>query len=151
MRGKLKDCSGKISILEMILIVLIVCMTGFIVSKGVDWTRKQAAHSNDTLLANTAESAAKINSSNGLDCVVQDCPSKSGSVCTHVYNTNGATIGYLDKVSKHIVGTKPYGYNEDTEMDINGTAYYGDVNTMVLQVIAEGNNISVSWVPGRTQ
>ena len=108
MRGKLKDCSGKISNLEMILIVLILCMSAFVVSKGLEWMANNTAHGNDSLLANTAESAAKINSNNGLLCVVQDCPSKSGGTCTHQYGDGEATIGYLDKVTKHIVAETPF-------------------------------------------
>jgi hypothetical protein len=150
MKRKLSDCSGKISVLEMILIVFIVLMSGFVAYKCFEWVGNATAHGNDSLLANTAASEAAVNSNNGQECVVQNCPSRTGGVCAHIVNSDGATVGYLDKVTKHIVGEKPYGYNEYTEMDIGEEEYFGDKNTMVIQVKAEKGAISVSWVPGRT-
>lgn len=149
MRKKLKDTSGKVSVLEMMLIILIACMSAFLVYKGFAWAAENTAHGNDSLLANTADSEARINSNNGQNCVVQDCPSRTGGVCSHLIDNSGGTVGYLDKVTKHIVGDRPYGYNEATEMDIGDQQYFGDKNTMVLQVIAQDGKVTVSWVQGR--
>lgn len=150
MREKWNSCSGKISNLEMMLIVLIALMCLFITFKGVQWAADNTAHGNDSLLANTAESEARINSNNGLNCVVQDCPSRSGGVCSHQIGNDGTTVGYLDKTTKHIVGEKPYGYNEYTEMDIGDMQYFGERNTMVIQVTAKDGVVTASWVPGRS-
>lgn len=150
MKDKLADSSGKISVLEMMLIIFIALMSCFIIYQGIAWMGANTAHGNDSLLANTAASEAAVNSNNGLNCVVQNCPSRSGGVCSHQIGTDGATVGYLDKVTKHIIGEKPYGYNEYTEMDIGDAQYFGAKNTMVLQVTAEKGKITVCWVPGRS-
>jgi hypothetical protein len=142
---------GKISVLELVLIIFISLMCLFVGYKGIEWMNANTAHGNDSMLANTAESEAKINSNNGLECVVQDCPSKSGGICPHQIGTDGTTLGYLDKETKHIVADRPYGYNEYTEMDIQDESYYGDRNTMVIQVTAHQGEISVCWVPGRSR
>ena len=94
MKGKLTDASGKISVLEMILILFIALMTSFIVYKGFAWLAAMTAHGNDSLLVNTAVSEAKVNSSNGINCVVEDCPSNTGGVCTHWTGLN-ETVGYM--------------------------------------------------------
>ena len=147
MTGKLRNRNGKISVFEMILIVCIAVMLLFLASKGFDWMADQTAHGNDSLLVNTALSEARINSNNGLNCVVQDCPSKNGGLCTH--QVGDATIGYIDNVTKHIVGDRPYGYNQSTHMDIDDKVYYGDAGTMVIMVKAEQGNVTASWVPGK--
>ena len=148
MKGKLTDASGKISVLEMILILFIALMTSFIVYKGFAWLAAMTAHGNDSLLVNTAVSEAKVNSSNGINCVVEDCPSNTGGVCTHWTGLN-ETVGYMDKVTKHIVGDKPAGYNEYSEMNIDDQTFYGDPGTMVIQVTAGNGKVTASWVKGK--
>jgi hypothetical protein len=150
MRDKFHSCSGKISNLEMGLILFIAAMLLFLGYRGIQWMAAKMAHGNDSLLVNTAESEARINSNNGMTCVVQNCPSKSGGVCPHLVGNDGTTVGYLDNTTKYIIGEKPYGYNEGTEMDIDGVQYFGEKNTMVIRVSAKDGVITASWVPGRS-
>lgn len=150
MEERIGNQAGKITVLELFLIICISLMSIFVIYKGVKWIQANTAHGNDSMLVNTAESEARINSGNGAECVVQDCPSKTNGLCTHVIDAKGTTVGYLDKITKHIVGEKPYGYNEYREMNIGDQTYYGDVNTMVIQVAACNGEVSVSWVPGRS-
>lgn len=110
--------------------------------------KNQQAIGDDALMVNTADSVARINSNNGMNCVVNNCEgNKDGVVCTHLLSQG--YVGYFDHGSNTIVGIKPYGYNEYTEMKADGVTYYGAVNSMVIQVIAKEGKMALSWVPGR--
>jgi len=100
---------------------------------------------NDSLMANTAESIALVNSSNGLNCPV--CGNEGH--CQHW--TSEGYIGYFDNISNTIVGEIPKGYNENTTMEIDGKMYYGDRYTMVLQVKTSEEHLTVSWQKGKNK
>ena len=100
-------------------------------------------HGNDSLTANTAESVARINSNNGLNCPVDG----SDGRCPHW--TSSGYVAYYDNVGNTIVGEKPYGYNEDSTMVIDGKKYYGDPGTMVIKVVCSEGKITLSWEEGR--
>ena len=55
----------------------------------------------------------------------------------------------MDKITKHIVGEKPAGYNEYSEMNIDDQTFYGDPGTMVIQVTAGNGKVTASWVKGK--
>ncbi len=137
---------GKISNLELALILFITACLVFIGIKGLGWYYKSGAVENDQMLVNTAESAARIDSSNGFDCPVRSC--KKGVYCTHHYGVDGY-IGYFDHETNSIVGTKPAGYNESSKMKADGKIYKGEPGTMVIQVVCHEGQIDISWVKGK--
>lgn len=140
---KLGGNRGEISVLELILIPLIVFFAVFFLIQGGDWMKIRVNHGNDGLTANTAESVARINSNNGLNCPVDG----SSGRCPHW--TSSGYIAYYDNVGNTIVGEKPYGYNEDSTMVIDGKKYYGDPGTMVIKVVCSEGKITLSWEEGR--
>ncbi|NCB32313.1 MAG: hypothetical protein EOM64_00280 [Erysipelotrichia bacterium] len=142
---KLNNRSGSVSLLELILIIGISIESVFLIFVFGRYLVRQQAKGDDALMVNTADSIARVNSNNGLNCVVNDCASQG--VCTH-HQDDGYT-GYFDNKTNTIAGILPYGYNEYTVMEADGQEYYGAVNTMVIKVTAEEGVIQVSWVPGK--
>jgi len=76
-------------------------------------------------------------------CVVNDC---SGGQCAHA--RTGIHVGYFNPTGNTIVATKPSGYNEGKSMTIDGTTYYGNRKTMVLEVTGDDttNEVTIRWV-----
>ena len=145
----LNNRKGKISRFETILILVIIACLAFFVFIGLKWEKDSLDTGNDSLRENTAKSVAIVNSNNGIQCMIKDCPSYSGGTCTHQYGTDGY-FGYYDDVSNTIVGDLPSGYNDGTEMNIDGKKYYGDRGTMVIKVTIEpGEEPVLSWVKGK--
>lgn len=142
---KILNNNGSASLFEVILITAIIIMTAIYFFLGGNWMKIRMNHGNDSLAANTADSVARINSNNGLNCVVDGCGS-SGH-CPH-WSSLGY-IGYFDNIGNKIVGEKPKGYNEYSTMEIGKNQFHGDPGTMVIKVIAKEGEIVVSWELGR--
>ena len=142
---KIIDNKGSASLFEVILITAIIIMTAIYFFLGGNWMKIRMNHGNDSLAANTADSVARINSNNGLNCVVDGCGS-SGH-CPH-WSSLGY-IGYFDNIGNKIVGEKPKGYNEYSTMEIGRNQFHGDPGTMVIKVIAKEGEIVVSWELGK--
>ena len=142
---KLLTKEGSANLLEVILITAIVLMVAVYFFLGGNWMKLRMDHGNDSLAANTADSVARVNSNNGLNCVVDGCGS-SGH-CPH-WSSLGY-IGYFDNIGNKIVGEKPKGYNEYSTMEIGHQQYHGEPGTMVIKVIAKEGEIVVSWELGK--
>jgi hypothetical protein len=142
---KLKSTSGGVSRREVLLVALIAVMTLFFAFEGMHFLDMQQRKGNDALRENTAISVARVNSNNGMNCVVDGCGSTG--YCPH-YSTIGY-IGYFDNIGNIIVGEKPKGYNEYNKMEIGKNTYYGDPGTMVLKVVAREGEVTVSWEKGK--
>ena len=142
---KLLTKEGSANLLEVILITAIVVMTAVYFFLGGNWMKLRMDHGNDSLAANTADSVARVNSNNGLNCVVDGCGS-SGH-CPH-WSSLGY-IGYFDNIGNKIVGEKPKGYNEYSTMEIGRQQYHGEPGTMVIKVMAKEGEIVVSWELGK--
>lgn len=134
----------KISRFEAILITAIILMAAFFIGLALIWPSHSAAHRDDALWANTALSVGIINSDNGQDCVVNECP--HGGLCTH-HTVNGY-VGYFDPSTNTIAGEKPAGYNEETTIRLDGKKYRGRKGTLVIRVISDNNDVTVDWVEG---
>ena len=85
---KLLTKEGSANLLEVILITAIVVMAAVYFFLGGNWMKLRMDHGNDSLAANTADSVARVNSNNGLNCVVDGCGS-SGH-CPH-----WSSLGYI--------------------------------------------------------
>lgn len=144
MKRKLSEQAGS-SLLEVILIIAIVIMAGVYFFWGGAWMKYRINHGDDSLAANTAESVARVNSNNGLNCVVDGCGS-SGH-CPH-WSYNGY-IGYFDNISNKIVADRPKGYNEYQTMEIGKRQFHGDPGTMVIKVLAKEGEVVLSWELGK--
>lgn len=142
---KLLTKEGSANLLEVILITAIVVMAAVYFFLGGNWMKLRMDHGNDSLAANTADSVARVNSNNGLNCVVDGCGS-SGH-CPH-WSSLGY-IGYFDNIGNKIVGEKPKGYNEYSTMEIGRQQYHGEPGTMVIKVMAKEGEIVVSWELGK--
>ena len=142
---KLLTKEGSANLLEVILITAIVLMAAVYFFLGGNWMKLRMDHGNDSLAANTADSVARVNSNNGLNCVVDGCGS-SGH-CPH-WSSLGY-IGYFDNIGNKIVGEKPKGYNEYSTMEIGRQQYHGEPGTMVIKVLAKEGEIVVSWELGK--
>ncbi|MBR3203298.1 MAG: hypothetical protein IKF60_06905 [Solobacterium sp.] len=142
---KLLTKEGSANLLEVILITAIILMAAVYFFLGGNWMKLRMDHGNDSLAANTADSVARVNSNNGLNCVVDGCGS-SGH-CPH-WSSLGY-IGYFDNIGNKIVGEKPKGYNEYSTMEIGRQQYHGEPGTMVIKVIAKEGEIVVSWELGK--
>ena len=147
--GKLKEKRGRISALEMIVIIVLVAEALFLGYKGITWYIDSMAKGDDALMVNTAESVARINSNNGMNCVVNKCASNSNGQCPHQWGEG--YVGYFDNVSNTIVESKPPGYNQAKVMTVGDQEYYGEINTMVIRVYVKPNHIELSWVLGKVQ
>ena len=145
MMKKLRETKGGATLLVVILTVAIFVMLGIYFLLGGNWMLVRMEHGNDGLMANTADSIARVNSNNGMNCVVDGCGSTG--YCPH-YSTIGY-IGYFDNIGNIIVGEKPKGYNEYNKMEIGKNTYYGDPGTMVLKVVAREGEVTVSWEKGK--
>ncbi|MBQ9328007.1 MAG: hypothetical protein IJ225_05680 [Solobacterium sp.] len=144
-KKKLNGQEGSVNLLEFGLITAIVLMAAVYFFLGGSWMKIRMNHGNDSLAVNTADSVARINSNNGLNCVVDGCGS-SGH-CPH-WSSIGY-IGYFDNVANKIVGEKPKGYNEYSTMEIDRNQFHGDPGTMVIKVIAKEGEMVLSWELGR--
>lgn len=142
----LRDKRG-LSVLEVFCITVIGIILGLIIAMGVSTLDNYLDNGNDSLMANTAESVARINLA-ATDCVVTDCSGKDE--CTHK-DSSGYTVGYYDKTTHHILEYKMAGYNEFGLMRINGTYYRGNKDTMIIKVRGKGQDIELSWVRGDNQ
>ncbi len=137
---------GRISVLELI-IILVICVEGiYLLGNGLGWYASHISTGNDALYVNTAESVAKVNSLDGTQCPVQDCGDTSHT-CTHY--TGMGYVGYFDSESNTIVGYKPKGYNSEQNPKVDGKSYTGEINTMVLRITTSSGSISLDWVGGK--
>lgn len=143
---KLKETKGRISILELVIILVIVLEVIFYVATSYGWLDFHMTSGNDGLYVNTAESTAKVNSMNGVQCPVNNCE-KGGINCTHL--TKDGYIGYFDSETNTIIGIKPKGYNGSTNPDVDGKTFTGAANTMVIQITCKDGNIDLKWVKGK--
>ncbi len=142
---KLNKTDGSTNLLTVLLVAAITIMALIYLAMGGNWMRIRMNHGNDGLMANTADSIARINSNNGQNCCVDGCGSTGH--CPH-YTTIGY-VGYFDNIGNKIVGEKPKGYNEYTKMEIHGHDYYGEPGTMVIKVVAKEGNMVLSWELGK--
>ena len=145
MINKLRDTKGGSNLLTVLLVTAIILMIGIYFLLGGNWMLVRWEHGNDGLRANTADSIARVNSNNGMNCVVDGCGSTG--ICPH-YSTIGY-IGYYDDIGNKIVGEKTRGYNEYDHMEIGKKKYYGDPGTMVIKVVAKEGEITLSWEKGK--
>lgn len=136
---------GSITPLALILIIIISIEAIYLGYKGYKWMSNNMSDGNDALYVNTAESEAKVNSLNGVDCPVHNCGNSSGD-CIH--HTSIGYVGYFDSVTNTIIATKPKGYNSQTNPKIDGKEYIGNVETMVIRVTVNNNMITLDWVKG---
>lgn len=138
---KLKDNKGRISLLELLIIIFIVVEVVFLGYKGLHWYYVELTGGNDGLAANTAYSTAIANSLNGHQCPVSKC---GGSDCAHY--KNGEYVAYYDAETHLIVGEPPKGYNQSKVMRINSKLYFGDPGTMVIEINCHDDDVNISWV-----
>ena len=61
----LKNTKGRISLLELIVIIFLVIEGGYLLTKSLGWYGDKATGGDDSLLVNTADSTARVNSLNG--------------------------------------------------------------------------------------
>ena len=140
--NKLKDNKGRISLLELLIIIFIVVEVIFLGYKGIHWYYVELTGGNDGLAANTAYSTAVANSLNGHQCPVSKCD--GGSECAHFKNDE--YVAYYDLETHLIVGEAPKGYNQSKVMRINSKLYFGDPGTMVIEIRCRDDDVSISWV-----
>ncbi|MBR2787550.1 MAG: hypothetical protein IKD94_00155 [Erysipelotrichaceae bacterium] len=140
----LKDTKGRISLLELVIIILLIFEGAYFLTKGFGWYAKNATTGDDKLLVNTAESTAKVNSLNGTNCPVSDC--LHGDSCTH--KRGEYYVGYFDSKTHHIVGYAPKGYNQNNEMYIGDEVYHGAPGTMVIEIRCKDGEVKLAWVKG---
>ena len=145
MINKLRETKGGSNLLTVLLVTAILVMIGIYFLLGGNWMLVRMEHGDDGLRANTADSIARINSNNGMNCVVDGCGSTG--YCPH-YSTIGY-IGYYDDIGNKIVGEKTKGYNEYNQMEIGNKKFYGDPGTMVIKVVAKEGEITLSWEKGK--
>ncbi len=138
---------GRVSLIELIAIIIIVLEVLFFVASGMGWLNFHVSSGSDSGYLNTCESVTKINSLNGTQCPVNDCSNSSGE-CEHYFN--GSYIGYFDSVSNTIVGSKTKGYNLSKDPEIDGKSYQGDVGKMIIKVIVKDGSISYEWTGGKS-
>lgn len=134
----------KLSRMEVILIAAILAMSAFFIVLALEWPARATARRDDALRVNTALSAARINSNNGQDCVVEDCP---GGDCAHKHGKYW--IGYLDISDNKIRAEKTAGYNEERKIVLDDKVYRGRPGSLVVEVRSDGNNVSARWVEGK--
>ncbi len=144
-RYRRNDQSGSISLPELLIIMVLVLEGIFLAYKGISWFYDEMSGGNDRFLVNTAESTALAESLNGTMCPVYNC--QHGNLCTH--RQGGYYVGYFEETTHHIVSYRPKGYNQNSVMRIGRTRYYGDPETMVIQVKCRDGEIVLNWVRGR--
>jgi hypothetical protein len=138
---------GRVSLIELVAIIIIAIEVLFLIGSGLGWIDFHVSSGNDSGYLNTCESEAKINSLNGTQCPVNDCPNSSGD-CEHYIN--GSYIGYFDSVTNTIVGEKPKGYNSSKNPEVDGKTYAGKAGTMVIEVIVKDGSITYEWTGGKS-
>lgn len=136
---------GRVTPIELVSIIVIIIGVGYILMNFFGLLNGYVSNGNDSLYANTAESVAKVNSLNGINCPVNDCGNSDGT-CMH--HTSLGYIGYFDSVTNTIVGEKVKGYNSDDNPDIDGVSYTGIRGTMILRITCENSEITLDWVSG---
>ncbi len=141
----LKNTKGRISLLELIVIIFLVIEGGYLLTKSLGWYCDKATGGDDSLLVNTADSTARVNSLNGQCCPVSDCGSYGE--CEHFKGQY--YVGYYDDVTHHIVAYPKKGYNQNQEMHIKDKTYYGDPGTMVIEIRCRSGEVLLDWVKGR--
>lgn len=142
---KLRNTKGRITLIELVFLLIIVVEVLYFVASSYGWLDFHMSSGNDSLYANTAESVAKTNSLNGIQCPVNNCE-KGGVNCTHL--TSQGYVGYFDGETNTIVGLKPKGYNSNDNPSIDGKEYVGKTGTMVLRVTCNEGEITLDWVKG---
>ncbi|MBR5341370.1 MAG: hypothetical protein IK151_05540 [Erysipelotrichaceae bacterium] len=136
---------GRISLLELVIIIVLIIEGFFLLGKAFGWTADKATGGDDRLLVNTAESTAAVNSLNGMCCPVSNC----GSSGECVHKMAGWYVGYYDDLTHNIVAYPPKGYNQNQEMRIKNKKYYGDPGTMVVQIKCKEGVVELDWVKGK--
>lgn len=139
----IKDKTG-LSVLEIFCITVISATLVLMAIAGIMKLDDYLDNGNDSLMANTAESVARVNMTTD-GCVVNGC--SGGSECTHE-NSSGDKVGYYEAVTHHIVDEKPSGYNEFAIMRIDGRYYHGTEGTMIIKVTGNADKISLKWIRG---
>ena len=142
---QIRDCKGRISLLELVVIILLIIEGAFLLTKGFGWYADKATTGDDSFLVNTADSTARVNSLNGMNCPVSDCG--SAGECAHL--KGDSYVGYFDETTHHIVAYPPKGYNQNKEMHIGDETYYGEPGTMVIEIKCKNGVVKLSWVKGR--
>ncbi|MBP5279545.1 MAG: hypothetical protein J6Z03_03595 [Erysipelotrichaceae bacterium] len=141
---KLKEDKGRISLIEMVALVLLIPMLAFLGYKGLHWYYDNIVNGNDAHFVNTAESTARVNSLNGMQCPVDG---GGGNNCHHLFGDYYR--GYYDSISHKIVGEKMEGYNQAETMKAGNTYYHGDVGTMIIEIDCQDGVIELKWVKGK--
>ena len=139
----MRNTKGSVSVLEVIVIPLLIVEALYLLWAGFSWYHRHVASGNDNMKLNTCESVAKVNSLNGMQCPVNGC---DGTHCTH-HITSGY-IGFYDNVSNTIVGEKTQGYNESEKEVIGKEEYFGEVNSLVIEVKVINGELKYRWVKG---
>ena len=142
---KIKENKGRVSTIELVAIVFLSVAAIFLGFKGLNWYYDSLTNGNDSLMANTAESVARVNSLNGLQCPVGDCP--HGDKCTHLKGSY--YVGYFDSVGNKIVANPTEGYNQAETMKIGKNKYYGEIGTMVIEIKCKEGTVELNWVLGK--
>lgn len=141
---KIKENKGRISFIEIIVIIALVLEAIYLLAGGFNWSWDKWSNGDDKLYVNTAESTANANSLNGIHCPVSDCG--SSDVCEHF---NGEYyVGYFNSVTHKIDGYPMKGYNQNKTMTIDDKTYYGDVGTMIIQIKCKEGSVILDWVKG---
>ena len=136
---------GSINVLELVILMVLGIELILILSNAFGWLGNKVSKGSDAFTLNTCESVTKVNSSNGIDCPVNDCA--KGSLCTH--KVGDYYVGYFDDVKNTIVGYKVSGYNYEDNPVINGKVFKGLSNTMIIKVSCGNGNITYEWVKGK--
>ncbi len=139
----MRNTKGSVSVLEIIVIPLLIVEVLYLLWAGFSWYHRHVASGNDNMKLNTCESVAKVNSLNGMQCPVNGC---DGTNCTH--HIAGGYIGFYDNVSNTIVGEKTQGYNESEKEVIGKEEYFGEVNSLVIEVKVINGELKYRWVKG---
>lgn len=136
---------GSINVLELVILIVVGIELILILCNGFDWLGNNVNKGSDAFTLNTCESVTKVNSSNGVDCPVNNCV--KGDLCTH--KVGDYYIGYYDNVKNTIVGYKVSGYNYEDNPVIDGRVFNGNANTMIIKVTCGNGNITYEWVKGK--
>ena len=139
----IRNNRGRISLLELVVIVFLVIEAIFLGIKGFKWYKEEVTGGNDVFLVNTAISTGIVNSLNGQTCPVNDCD-HDPNTCTH--RLGDEFVGYYDDTSHKILGYPVRGYNQNSIMRIGKKLYYGAPGTMVVQVVCHDDTVECRWV-----
>ena len=136
---------GNINLLELVILIVLGIELILILCNGFGWLGNKVSMGSNAFTLNTCESVAKVNSSNGIDCPVNDCA--KGELCTH--KVGDYYVGYFDNVKNTIVGYMVSGYNYEDNPVIDGRVFNGNVNTMIIRVTCDNGDIKYEWVKGK--